>query len=325
MSIVSTIIPVFNRPHMLPRAVESVLAQTYRPIEIIIVDDGSTDDTFAVAQQLERDHPGVVRAITIANSGPGGARQAGLDASTGDYIQFLDSDDRLLPGKFALQVAALEAEPECVAAYGKTRFYAIGKEDPPDVAGRRTGEVISHMFPAHLRSRWWATSTALFRRSACIAAGPWSMLRNEEDWEYECRIAKSGGRLTYVDSFVSEINYHDEERLSSHGSTSPAKLRDRATAHGLIFGHASEAGIKAEQPEMRHFARECFLLARQCGAAGLGKEAASLFAIARKASTPQAARGLDFRVVGLAARLFGWRAVGQASRLADRFRKGGKA
>lgn len=321
MTLVSTIIPVYNRPQMLPETVKSVLEQTHRPIEIVIVDDGSTDDTFAVAQELERQHPGVVKAISIANSGPGGARQAGLEASLGAYIQYLDSDDRLLPEKFALQVAALEAAPDCAAAYGKTRFYAIGREDPPAVAGRRTGEAISAMFPAHLKSRWWATSTPLFRRTACVAAGPWTTLRNEEDWEYECRIAKNGGKLAQVDAFVSEHNLHEGERLSSHGSSTPSKLRDRATAHGLIFRHASDAGIGADVSEMQHFARECFLLARQCGAAGLPEEAADLFDLARRASTPQAARGRDFRIVGAAASLLGWRMVGRISRFADRFRR----
>lgn len=320
MALVSTIIPVYNRPGMLRQAAASVLSQTHRPIEIVIVDDGSTDDTFAVAQQLAAKFPDEVRAISIANSGPGAARQAGLEASQGDFIQYLDSDDRLLPEKFALQVAALEADPGCVAAYGMTRFYAIGEEDPPQIAGRRTGEVISKMFPAHLKSRWWATETPLFRREACINAGPWSKLRNEEDWEYECRIAKAGGKLAYVDAFVSEHNFHDGERLSSDGSSDPLKLRDRARAHALILAHARDAHISANQPEMQHFARELFLLARQCGAVGLKKEAAVLYDLARAASTKERAAGFDFILIGVMARVVGWRAVGLLSRFADRLR-----
>lgn len=320
MALVTTIIPVFNRPGMLRQAAASVLSQTYRPIEIIIVDDGSTDDTLAVAQQLAAKFPNEVRAISIANSGPGPARQAGLEASQGDFIQYLDSDDRLLPEKFALQVAALQADPNCVAAYGKTRFYAIGEEDPPEIAGRRTGEVICKLFPAHLKSRWWATETPLFRREACQSAGPWTTLRNEEDWEYECRIAKAGGKLAYVDAFVSEHNLHDGERLSNQGSSSPHKLRDRAIAHQLIFRHAKEAGISGEVREMQHFARGCFLLARQCGAAGLKDEAAMLFDLSRSASMHERARGIDFRILGLAASLFGWRVVGKLSNLIDRLR-----
>jgi glycosyltransferase involved in cell wall biosynthesis len=306
---------------MLLRAVGSVLDQTYRPIEIIIVDDGSTDQTYQVACKLAEDNSEEIRAIQVENGGPGAARQAGLEICHGDFIQFLDSDDMLLPEKFSSQVAALNEHQDCVASYGKTRYYHIGIETPPKHAGKRTGERFDAMFPAHLRSRWWSTSTPLFRKRACMEAGPWSNLRNEEDWEYECRIAKTGGKLVYVDAFLSDTNLHDGERLSSQGSTDPKKLRDRALAHALILDHARSAFISHEQPEMQHFARELFLLARQCGAAGLGKEAANLFALAQSASTQQRAAGLDFVVVGAAAKILGWRAVGRLSRFVDRMRE----
>src|SRR4051812_13992958 len=93
--LVSTIIPVFNRPAMLREAVTSVLSQTYRPIEVIIVDDGSTDDDTprAIAELAER-HPDV-RGIRRTNGGPGLAREAGRGESRGDFIQYLDSDDLL--------------------------------------------------------------------------------------------------------------------------------------------------------------------------------------------------------------------------------------
>src|SRR5947207_15526114 len=96
-SLVTTIIPVHNRPRLLGEAVASVLAQTYRPIEIIIVDDGSTDDTPAVVDAMAARHPSVVRAIHQPNAGPGAAREAGRRMARGEFIQYLDSDDGLLP------------------------------------------------------------------------------------------------------------------------------------------------------------------------------------------------------------------------------------
>ncbi|MGH9419051.1 MAG: glycosyltransferase family A protein, partial [Thermoanaerobaculia bacterium] len=114
----TTIIPVFNRPALLVEAVGSVLAQTYRPVEIIVVDDGSTDETSSVSDALATKHGGIIRVIHKTNGGPGLAREAGRIAARGDYIQHLDSDDLLLPRKFELQVAALEASPGCGAAYG---------------------------------------------------------------------------------------------------------------------------------------------------------------------------------------------------------------
>jgi glycosyltransferase involved in cell wall biosynthesis len=119
--LVSTIVPVHDRPAMLVDAVESVLAQSYRPLEILIVDDGSTDDTPAVADALAADHP-EVQAIHIPNGGPGVAREAGRRQARGEFVQYLDSDDVLLSEKFQSQVRALSADPESGECYGMTRY-----------------------------------------------------------------------------------------------------------------------------------------------------------------------------------------------------------
>jgi glycosyltransferase involved in cell wall biosynthesis len=98
-SMVSTIIPVYNRPELLQQAVSSVLMQLYRPIEIIIVNDGSTDVTLDVANRLACENPQLIHVINQSNAGPGVARQRGLEKARGEYIQFLDSDDLLAQGK----------------------------------------------------------------------------------------------------------------------------------------------------------------------------------------------------------------------------------
>src|SRR5207253_7602448 len=155
--LVSTIIPVHNRPLLLRGAVESVLAQTYRPIEIVIVDDGSTDDTAQSIAALAAGYPCIVRHLRIPNGGPGAAREAGRVVANGEFIQYLDSDDLLLPRKFELQVGGLRTHPECDAAYGRTRHYRVG-EPPGNMSCKRTGERIGTMFPSFLQSRWWDTS-----------------------------------------------------------------------------------------------------------------------------------------------------------------------
>jgi hypothetical protein len=84
--------------------------------------------------------------------------------------------------------------------------------------------------------------------------------------------------------------------------------------------HALAAGISHETPEMQHFGRELFLLARQCGAVGLAEEAQMLFELARQASGTKRSRGIDFLLYGAGARLVGWRAMGSLSSGLDRLR-----
>jgi glycosyltransferase involved in cell wall biosynthesis len=316
-ALVTTIIPVFNRAPMLREAVDSVLAQTYRPIEILIVDDGSTDDTGAVADALAAEHPDAIRVIHQRNAGVGPAREAGRLAARGEFIQHLDSDDLLFPRKFEMQVTGLQAHPECGASYGWTREH-LPSGELLQAPGRRTGERIETMFPAMLQSRYWQTTTPLYRASLIHRAGAWLALRNEEDWEYDARIAAFGVRLHYCEDWVSEMRHHRRGRLSDF-SMVPDVLRDRARAHALILEHAWRAGIGAEAPEMEHFARELFLLARQCGDAGLPEESKMLFLLARKASGARGNR-IQFRLYAAGARVLGWSLMGRISCLSDHLR-----
>lgn len=106
--IISVVIPTYNRARFLPAAVASVRAQSYQCDEILIVDDGSGDDTAEVVAALG---PGV-RLIRQANAGPAAARNRGIHEARGDLIAFLDTDDRWLPGKLAAQVELFGREPE---------------------------------------------------------------------------------------------------------------------------------------------------------------------------------------------------------------------
>jgi hypothetical protein len=99
----------------------------------------------------------------------------------------------------------------------------------------------------------------------------------------------------------------------------PDVLRDRARAHALILEHARRGGIGAEAPEMRHYARELFLLARQCGDAGLPEESKMLFLLARDASGPDRNR-IQFRLYAAGTRLLGWSLMGRLSCLMDHLR-----
>lgn len=314
--LVSIIVPVFNRTAFLVEAVESALAQESAPVEVILVDDASNDATLAAIRELVAKHAGRVRAIHHReNRGPGASRESGRLAARGEFLQFLDSDDLLLPGKLERQVASLRAVPEAGVAYGWTRVLG-GDGLRAGRPARRSGERFETLFPALLAGRIWITATPLYRAEVCAAAGGWSSLRLDEDWEFEARVAARGTRLAYSEGFVAEHRTHGGEHAGTLDRREPWRLSDRAAALLSVLDSANAAGVAASAPEMARFARTLFHLARRCGAVGLSAEARSLFAAARAASTPERARGLDFRIVGALAATLGWRLT---SRIARRF------
>ena len=306
--LVSTVIPVYNRARLLLDSVNSVISQTYRPVEIILVDDGSTDDTPNVLADLARRWPDLVKVVHQANAGPGPARQRGLELARGDFVQFLDSDDLLLPDKFAHQVAALVASPEAQICYGRSfeEDYSrlpVLREGPM----RQTGRSHRYLFPLLLVERWWTTSSPLYRRSLLQRIGPWRAWLNEEDWEYDARAGATGACLCWVNEDVSVRRIHlASEHLSTGGTEDPRKLLHRAAARQSIFLSAIAAGMDTRNPEMAHFARSAFLLSRQCGLAGLDSASKDLFDLARRASTPSRRLGPDYLLYGMLGNLLGW-------------------
>src|SRR2546427_10997567 len=110
---VSVVIPVYNGEQFLADAIQSVLDQTYQNFEVIVVDDGSTDGSAAVAKRFGE----AIRYVHKANGGVSKARNTGIAAARGTYLAFLDQDDLWLPDKLAAQVAYLDSHPEIGAVY----------------------------------------------------------------------------------------------------------------------------------------------------------------------------------------------------------------
>ncbi|MGV9011303.1 MAG: glycosyltransferase family 2 protein [Flavobacteriales bacterium] len=123
---VSVIIPVYNKAPYLLEAVESILKGTFTDLEVIAVDDKSTDESFAVLKSITDAR---MRIIELPqNLGPAGAANAGVDAATGEYIVRMDADDIAVPERIALQVAFMEAHPEIGASGGSVQFFGAEKQ-----------------------------------------------------------------------------------------------------------------------------------------------------------------------------------------------------
>ncbi len=228
--LVSAIIPTFNRAHIVGRAIESVLGQTYRDIEVVVADDGSTDDTQAV---VKRFGPRVT-CVTQPNRGVSAARNLGMRHSRGEFIAFLDSDDRWLPWKIEAQVTALTRF--ATAGIVWTDMTAIDEQDKVlrdrhlrvmymayqsvDIARTLAqvatlGELTSSapsadarspvlegdLYSAILLGNLLHTSTVLFRRACVESTGGFdeSFVRTGEDYEFYVRLC-SASRSIFIDA-----------------------------------------------------------------------------------------------------------------------------
>ena len=311
--LVSTIIPVYNRPDMLRTAVESVIRQTYRPIEIIIADDGSTDETGHVGRSLAEADPLNIKYVRIENQGPGPAREAGRLLARGEFLQYLDSDDRLLPNKFADQVDALHQHPECDIAYGLTRLV--------DTNGsilaapfKWTDRQISELFPGLLVDRWWCTHTPLYRRSVADQVGAWTDMRWSQDWEYDARFGARNCQLINCGSYVSEHVHHAGVRQTTHSNwlEDPQRLRVLVDLLTALLTNSRSANAPPHAAEYKHFARWCFSIARHCSVLGMAAESHRCSELALDAAQDgEAARGIKlFRAL---TKVFGHRVSGRVT------------
>jgi glycosyltransferase involved in cell wall biosynthesis len=159
--LISVMVPAYNAGPYLAEALDSVFAQSHRPLEVIVVDDGSDDDTLAVARTYgERIH-----IIQQPRGGNGAARNAAVTVASGPYFAFLDADDRFVAGKLERQLAALQSSPELDVVFGHVREF-VSPELPDEV--RRTIRTPAEPQP------WAAPNLMLIRREAFERVGPFA-------------------------------------------------------------------------------------------------------------------------------------------------------
>ncbi len=312
--LISTIIPVFNRAEMIKSCVDSVLQQSYRPIEIIIVDDGSIDSSLHLARKLERDNPGVIRVLHQANAGPGLAREAGRQVAAGEFIQYLDSDDWLLPNKFADQVAVWQRHQDVDIIYGITQLvdeHARVLASP----SKQTGEDHDALFPALLMNRWWHTSTPLYSKRISDLAGPWLGFR-PEDWDLEARMGAHSPKIMSSNTLVSSHVEHSKDARVSQGD-GRQYLLDEAQFLPRLFACAQKAGVSVASDEMRHFSKWALMRSRHLGKLGYADQAEQLFQLSISASSH---KRLLHRLMACLRSVFGWRFVGQSASLIERLK-----
>lgn len=186
---VSLVVATFNHARFLPVALDSALAQTLAGVEVIVVDDGSTDDTPAVLSRYAHR----VRVIRQANRGLAAARNAGLAVARGTYVSFLDADDVVMPTKLAEQVALLEASPAVGWTYCDVLIetVATGQETRASERFGYSGRTLDGwLFPELIHGNFIPAIAPLIRRGALDSAGGFDdRLTALEDWDLWLRLS----------------------------------------------------------------------------------------------------------------------------------------
>jgi glycosyltransferase involved in cell wall biosynthesis/peptidoglycan/xylan/chitin deacetylase (PgdA/CDA1 family) len=197
--LVSILIPAFNAEQWISDTIRSAISQEWNRKEIIVVDDGSTDETLTIARQFESEG---VRIVSQKNQGAAAARNTALSLSRGDYIQWLDADDLLAPDKIARQMAALD---QCgskrtllSSAFGKFLYRWYRAEFVPTA-------LWCHLSPKEWLLRkmgdnlYMQTATWLVSRELTEAAGLWdTRLLSDDDGEYFCRVLLASDGVRFV-------------------------------------------------------------------------------------------------------------------------------
>lgn len=224
---VSVVLPVYNRAHYVGEAIDSVLGQTRAPDELIVVDDGSTDDSVAVVERFTHSS---VRILRRTNGGIGAARNTGLAAVTGDLVAFIDSDDVWERDKLALQVSAMEDGSDVQLVFGHLREF-LTPERAHELAGAL--RVASEPVPGLI------ATTLLARRTAVERIGPFDeALRLGEFIEWMARAHDLGLASRMLPEVVARRRIHGANTVLTRANTDYLRAiksmldRRRRAAHG---------------------------------------------------------------------------------------------
>lgn len=246
--LVSVVIPAYNAAGCITRAVDSVLAQTYERREIVVVDDGSTDDTVRTLAE----YGDALQVIQQANGGAGRARNQGIREAAGEFIAFLDADDRWLPDKLARQVEILEANPD--VGFCSTRTLAEAADGRP--LGEWTCPIVEqtilHALFVNPGAIPGSASGVMVRRCLLDEVGLFDEHLRQEDTDLWFRLAAAAG-YACIDEPLTVIVKQPDSRSDNLQAMRAAALEILRRHRRLLppggqggFWQAAYAGILAD-------------------------------------------------------------------------------
>jgi len=239
---VSVVIVTYNKADTLAEAIESVLRQSYRDFEILVVDDGSTDDTATrVRPYLDR-----VRYLPKPNGGTGSARNLGIAEARGEFVAFLDGDDLWLPRKLEIQMEAFRREPEIIAV--QCSAYCVDSQLKKVLEERRCGPARDTLIDFLLfRNLPAFSSTVVIRREIARSIGGFGTdLVILSDWDMACRLARVG-TLRSVPEILAYYRHYPNNQSRDVGIHIEPGVRSLTR---LFSDPSLEPGIRARAPQI---------------------------------------------------------------------------
>jgi len=199
--LVSVIVPVYNREQFLGETLDSIFALDYVPFEVMVVDDGSTDGSAEIAQSYPDVH-----YFRQENRGPGAARNIGIEASRGEFVAFVDSDDVVLPHKLSAQVGYLLDHTDVTATLGRQEWIT----PPPNAVPDLVWGDLDGITPISI----------VIRRAALIEVGCFNpALRGPEDVDLLVRLREGGYRFLVLPEVVLRRRYHGDNLVAGRRET----------------------------------------------------------------------------------------------------------
>lgn len=235
---VSVVIPTYNRASVVGAAIESALGQTHSALEVIVVDDASTDDTPEVVRRIA--DPRLRYLRLAANEKSAAARNAGIDAARGGFVAFLDSDDTWLPSKLERQLDAVRAAApasDAWVSYTQLLWDTGYEQTVGPRRGKREGEPVGDYLFIHEGEMSTCTLLLPTRLAAAVRFGSFV----HDDWEFTLRLGAEGASFIFVPEPLTRVDHAlraDRLHLQFDAATSLAWL-DRHRA--LLTPHAARA------------------------------------------------------------------------------------
>ena len=263
---VSVILPTYNRAHLVGRAIESVFKQSYSDLELIVVDDGSTDNT---QSDIKKFSDSRFRYVAVSHGGGAAARNAGIQAAKGQFIAFQDSDDEWFPSKLEKQMNLFsESNSEVGAVY--CGFYKIGRDGmrkyyPGEEVHKKEGMIYREL----LSGNFITTQSAVVRRECLDKVGCFDIsLPGMQEWDLWIRVSEY-----YLFGYVPEallVTYFTDDSITSNQS---GRLKAKEiifnkytdafrqypkiySSHAYAIGHA--LALKGDMSESKHYLLESF-------------------------------------------------------------------